>query len=94
MKNSKVTKSGMELPILTFGSTKIDSPTRVDDSMKVDGFEKKMEASLCPKGRPFSKALNFLDHLLSLYAVRFVLDPYRTSCSKALKNSQGWLTYS
>ena len=30
MKNSKVTKSGMELPILTFGSTKIDSPTRVD----------------------------------------------------------------
>ena len=76
MNNSKVTKSGMELPILTFGSTKIDSPTRVDCSMKVDGCEKNMEPSLCRKGRPFSKALNFLDPLLSLYAVRFVFDPY------------------
>ena len=72
MKNSKVTKSGMELPILTFGSTKIDSPTRVDYTMKVDGCEKNMEASLCPKGRPFSKALIFLT---------------RTSFSKALKKS-------
>ena len=59
MKNSKVTKSGIELSILTFGSAKIDSPTRVDDSMKVDGCEKNMEASLCPKSRSFSKAFIF-----------------------------------
>ena len=71
MNSSKVTKSGMELPILTFGSIKIVSPTRVDYSMKVDGCEKKWKPAYVQK----------LVHFLKL-SIFFT----RSSCSKARKS--------